>query len=296
MLARQRSSSLFISSTFVDFSGLRSSSRRPHPRPSDWGAAAFVSQSLLASIITTFVLAVLILLLVPERQEFSREIIFGKEIGTCLKSAMTSTNFWLHKGSSGRYLRAEVAPTLARTARDSSSTRELRVQILDPDNENVCKAYAEYRRGLASASRDDEEWSQTRVREELLATILKLYILKTDSPLLDVELFLTSSFSVFRIDLSSGEVVVTTEDARDPAFRFSNTSDFYDAYRNEFNFTEKQAREIVLRSSGSHPATVDSNFLKALFPSIRISIDGLDESAWTRIIQKFSTSRNPYAH
>jgi hypothetical protein len=223
-------------------------------------------------------------------------MIFGKEIGTCLRRALTSTNVWLHKGSSGRYLRAEVAPTLARAARDSSSGRDLRAQILDPDNEHVCNAYAEYRRGLASASRDNEGWSKARVREELLATILKLYILMIESPHLKIKLFLTNSFSIFRIDLSFGEVVVTTEDERDPAFRFSNTSDFYDAYRNEFNFSEKQAREIVLRSSGSHPITVDSNFLKTLFPSIKISIDGLDESAWTHIIQKFSTSRNPYAH
>jgi hypothetical protein len=259
-----------------------------------WAALAVLTDGLLSTFVTTVLIGLLIFWLVPPKPDPSIMVLSAKEISPALEMAMTKTRSWLYKGGTGRYLRAVTIPTLARLARLTNSTCDLRVQILDPTNTALCAAYAQYRSGLSSATQDNESWTPDRVRNELLTTILKLALARQDNPLLTVRLFFAKAFSTFRIDLSEAYVIVTREDDREAAFKFTPDSPFYGAYREETYAAMGQAVEFTIPPALNLDQMTPAH-IQQWIDSLGMFSELPDGGSCTYILNNCRDSPNPYA-
>jgi hypothetical protein len=265
----------------------------PEVRLSYAAASATITEELLVSVITTVFLAGLVVYLVPKAADPAELVLRGLQINTAFEATLPVCQFWWYKGGTGRYLRARTLPSLASRARVTSSTRELKIQLIDPNDTKVCRDYADYRRGLASAKDDAERWTEDRVREEVLATILGVFLARQNETLLALSLSVTRTFSTFRIDLSDRVVVVTKEDPKEPAFRFSPESSFYTAYKEEFLASMNQSRSISLENLGF--GLEELGAIKSTFVRLKLADADLSEDSLNRIIGKCVDRKNPYA-
>jgi hypothetical protein len=100
-------------------------------------------------------------------------VISGSEIRRAFAAAQESTQLWMFKGATGTYTRAVTFHKCFRLARERRHSLQIRLKILDPTDVNVCERYANFRRSVSGTQgKSDEQWTTTRVREELYATIL----------------------------------------------------------------------------------------------------------------------------
>jgi hypothetical protein len=215
-----------------------------------------------------------------------------KEISMLLAAAIQPTEKWWFRGGTGRFLRAVTLPKMAELTRNSSSTRELHVQLIDPTELGVCQEYAAYRSGLHSASSDKEQWTQERVRKEIYATLLSLFLKAKEYPLLRIQITLLRSFSSFRLDLSSKYVILTKEDPQAPGVRCDNGSYFYSAYTDDLVLTAKQGRPIAVKPFNSD-LSVES--VRHHFAELQLVGDGIEDELLLSVLETTKVARNPYA-
>ena len=168
-------------------------------------------------------------------------------IPALMRLMMESATWWRYQGGTGTWFRAATLPTLARRARESNTAIDIYVQTLDPRNEDLCYAYAAYRRSVHSAQHD-KLWTEDRVRCEVLATVATLSILKYTDALLGLGLTFIPYHSSFRYDMSNETIVVTTEDPRAPCLRVDSGTYYYEAYRSELVRSFNQAKAVPLDS------------------------------------------------
>jgi hypothetical protein len=181
---------------------------------------------------------------------------------------------------------------MAEITRSTSSTKELHVQLIDPTAESVCEEYAAYRRGVRSSKAEKNEWTKERVRSEIYATLLSLFLRTAQYPLLRIDITLLRSFSSFRLDLSSKYVILTKEDPQAPGVRCDNGSYFYDAYRNDLELTAKQGRPVA---AVPFKSDLDVNCVRKHLADLALIENGLSDEILQSIIAITKSARNPYA-
>ena len=158
----------------------------------------------------------------------------------------------------GRHFRAEVMPLLITQARKSRHPIQVEVVLLDFRDHNVCERYANYRK---TSSFDRRLWDKRYVQKEVLGTILMLSKASRSNPgLVDVQLFLSKRLSTFRIEGSSEQILVTREDPKDLASRYSRTHRDFSAYVTEFGWIRDEAYAVAKDTSGLLPATLNEMF------------------------------------
>ena len=254
---------------------------------------ASVIEKLLMSFIVTIAIGSFLYWLQPEAvRSANMTVVEPKEISSLLVSAIHQTEKWWFRGGTGRYLRAETLPKLAESTRNTSSTRELHVQLIDPLHVAACEGYALYRTGLRSATADNERWTRDRVQREICATLLSLFLKTKQYPLLRVEITLLPSFSSFRIDLSSQYVILTKEDPQAPGVRCDHGSFFYRAYLDDLVLTAKQGKSIAATPISSE-VSVES--LREHFSQLGLVESSVSEEFLRSVLETAKTARNPYA-
>ena len=172
------------------------------------------------------------------------EVVAPKQINSLLKTAANGTRSWIYKGACGRYTRATTIPKLAEAARIEGIGRDITICILNPKNDELCTAYATYRRSLKSA-KSGTAWTCQVVQEEILATAITALKFQFSEPQLRIRLFFVDHFSAFRLDISDLYVVVTKEDKEASALRADVGTYFYDSYKDEVRLTERQSKEMM---------------------------------------------------
>ncbi len=253
---------------------------------------ASLVERLLTSFVVTVLIGLLIFWLEPDVvRRASITTVDPKEISTLLRAAIEPTDKWWFRGGTGRYLRAVTLPQMGKLTRDTSSGKELHVQLIDPRNEGLCQQYANYRRGLHSA-KDGEQWTSDRVRKEVYATILSLFVKAGEYPLLNIQLTLLPLFSSFRLDLSSRYVILTKEDPRAPGLRCDIDSEFYIAYRDDLLLTARQGTEIELTPISTN---LDLASVRRHFANLALGLDSLSDNFLQSVIQMSKSPVNPYA-
>lgn len=139
----------------------------------------------------------------------------------------------------GRHFRAEILPVLAGQAIKERRPIRLEVVLLDLRDKDICEKYANFRK---TSSFDRSIWSTSYVQIEILATILQLICTsKTHPGLIDIHLFLSKRLSSFRIEGSNDLILVTREDPKDTASRYSSDHREFGAYITEFNWIKEEA-------------------------------------------------------
>lgn len=171
------------------------------------------------------------------------DVIDPKEIGPLLKKASSDSRAWIYKGACGRYTRATTLPMMAKAARQEGIGRDIRIILLDPSNDLLCDEYAIYRRSLKSATRGNR-WTKSKVKEEVMATVISALRYKHEEPLLRIEVHLINQFSAFRFDISDQYVIITKEDSEAAGLKADKSTYFYDSYIDDLRLSERQSKRI----------------------------------------------------
>ncbi|TXE03730.1 hypothetical protein [Algoriphagus aquimarinus] len=197
-----------------------------------------ISTSLIVSI---FIAWFLFKIEVPE-EVTKLEIIEPNRLKELFVRARLDTNFWFFSGGTGRYTRAVTIPEITKISKDLNESRNFKILLMNPKDKNLCNKYANYRNSLKSAK--NTIWTTNYVQNEIIATICSAYIHKSLNPLLEINLFLKSTFSTMRIDLSQSNCIVTKEDKKDLALLMPNNTYLYKTYKEEVFHQSKQCDQL----------------------------------------------------
>jgi hypothetical protein len=243
------------------------------PETRGWKLVSDILVALTTSAAFAFASAVFLYFFTdPFDLEASTQVL-PKDIGPTLNTlASNAANYKLNVRT-GRHFRADVLPLLSKKAREQRMPMRIEVILLDFRNQSMCRRYAEYRKY-------DTEY----VQHEILATILMLIEASNANPFLEIELYLSSRLSTFRLDGSSDEVIITREDAVDYAARYSRSNPNYAAFMNEFSWVQKEAERMQDDPTTNRLPTT----LNVLFPN-----DVLDRSLVDRA-ERAKSEASPY--
>ncbi|WP_106398571.1 hypothetical protein [Actinocorallia populi] len=175
--------------------------------------------------------------------------ISGDEVGPVLAEARLGTDRWIFKGGTGTYIRAVTLPGCVADAKRERRALLFRLEIIDPSDEDVCDAYARFRRAGAPAGGGQEAWTLERTRKESYATILAACYHRDRYRLLDIDIGLSRTMTTFRWDLSSSCVVITREDPTAPALRVDKGKFYYDWCYTELLNSLDQARRVPIEQA-----------------------------------------------
>lgn len=186
----------------------------------------------------------------------SAQELLPQDVGQALRQIAENTADYKLFVRTGRHFRAEILPVLVNSAIKSRRPVQIEVVLLNFRNDALCEKYAAYRK---STSFDAKVWTTEYVQQEVLATISRLIdTVVTHSSLVKVDLYLSDRLSIFRIDGSSDELIVTREDPKDTASRYRRDDRTYSAFLTEFNWTRDDAIKVRPGSNGlSLPTTLE---------------------------------------
>jgi hypothetical protein len=196
---------------------------------------------------------------------------------------------WCFKGATGRYVRSKVIPKFAELSKADRKIRSITLVLLNPRNAECCSEYAEYRNSTHIAS---DTWSSTRVREEILATILVAISFR--SSLLAVKVALLESFSSFRYDLTDSVVVVTKEDPASVALICTKDQQFYSYFELDAHVTYKQGKEVSVKDHAINLDSCSHENVAALLANLRLIEHDFDEVSLKRVLHLARERRSPY--
>lgn len=253
-----------------------------------------ILNDLIASIVTTVLIGSFAFYVFPKAEDLDFEVIEPTRIQQELAKGRIGTDHWYFTGGTGIFTRAVTLPELAKQARIANKPIELKLQLIDPLNNDICQKYAEYRRGLNTASGNRKLWTATFVRNHSFATIIKAILISSQEPLLDISIGLKNNFSLFRLDLSSTNVVVTKEDPREVAFVFHKNSTSFNSYIHEFRETFKQTRLVKEYTTGISLEELDKEKLTKLLRDLELYSDVTNDDL-EFILDLVTNSKNPYA-
>ncbi|MBF6174834.1 hypothetical protein [Nocardia blacklockiae] len=172
----------------------------------------------------------------------------GEEVTDALARARAGTDRWFFRGGTGTHARVVTLPDCFRQAQEGRREVHVRMEILDPTDLDACNRYANLYRSLAWGKEDDaHSWTGEGTRIELYATILAAcWFKKRAEGLMEIEVALTSSVSMFRWELSSNYLIVTQRGPRFPAMIFERGRPFYDSWAIELRTSFNEARRVPL--------------------------------------------------
>ena len=253
-----------------------------------------ILNDLIASIVTTVLIGAFVFYVFPKAEDLDFEIIEPTRIQEELSKGRLSTDYWYFTGGTGMFTRAVTLPELAKRARIINKPIELKLQLIDPLNWELCQKYAEYRRGLNTASNNRKLWTVKYVRNQSFATIVKSIIISSQEPLLEITIGLKNNFSLFRLDLSSSCVIVTKEDPREVAFIFYKSSSSFNSYYHEFKETFKQTRISKNCTTSINFSELDKENLIKILKNVDL-YENIDDEDLDLILNLTKNSVNPYA-
>jgi hypothetical protein len=178
-----------------------------------------------------------------------------QDIGACLVTmAQTATEYKLYVRT-GRHFRSVILPLLVRRSQQRRMPISIEVILLDFRDATICEKYAAYR---STSSFDGKTWNLAYVQSEIMATILALLREVNDN--VRINLYLSKRLSTFRLDGTSDEVLVTREDPRDDASRYSRSHQRFAAYQQEFLWVRQDGSKISLAPNSTSKAAFENTF------------------------------------
>jgi hypothetical protein len=221
-------------------------------------------------------------------------VLSGSEVSAHLADARRITDRWYFRGGTGTYTRAVTLPECVENARNVRRTLQIRLEIIDPTNEEVCDRYAQFRTSL---SRDRNGWSLERTRRESYATIVACCWYRQRYDLLDVRVGLSQTMPTLRWDLSSRHLVITHENPGLPALLITSDKLLYEYMQTEMGKSLEQARRVPLEAARQVPLgdepTVDE--VRRLFVALGMPLPStFDNRDVGDIITRALRAENPY--
>lgn len=228
----------------------------------------------------------------PQVRNSGVVVVEPRELQGYFNRALAQTKDWQFFGGCGRYFRSAVLSGMTLQSRQHSSTRSVCAVILDPTNDSVCEKHARYRAGTKRGQMDGN-WTQTRVKQELLATIIATKAVAHNYGLIDAKIYLSSYFSSFRVDLSDIYAIETREDPRAPALLSEADSYYFNALRDECRLIREQAR-LVEGGEFECAAVGDLPSIKNALIAMNLESSGLTDDELAGVVRLVKKLENPY--
>ena len=247
----------------------------------------------LASDLVLSIVAAGLLLLVTTKTHRPDSLITLEpwNIHPALLSGLSATRTYWFRGRSGRFLRGTVLPILADNARKESTRREVFMLLPDPDRRATLEDYSDYRNSLSSTSKG--EWTEGRVRTEILATILRAVELSANNTFLEVHIALGEGFALYRTDLSDRKLVMTREESKWPALMCRAGSVFYDSFLEELRIAFKMGQHLNVQGVAFGTQLEAAN-LRDVLKGLGLS-DELSEEDCGLVLKAIRDPSLPYA-
>jgi len=187
---------------------------------------------------------------IETRQRSAEEVtgLTPPTIGRELAGAWKTATRWRFKGGTGTYLRAQTLPGLVRHSRPA----DVSIEIIAPDDTDVCKRYGYHRSRPKSQTSDDDgsmKWAPNEVRIEAYATIIAA-IWYTQHTTIRAHVALSSAMSSLRYDLCDDFVIVTDDGPDSRALSIDGESGYFSTVEQELRFSFEQARTLTI--AGTH--------------------------------------------
>ncbi|MCP1384816.1 hypothetical protein [Runella salmonicolor] len=250
--------------------------------------------SIFVSLSVTVCIGLFLFYIELPDDEKKFEIIESFKLKELFEGERNDTDIWYFSGGLGRHTRVVTIPELAKISQKTNQHKSIKIQIIDPANEIVCANYANYRKGLNSASKLSQEWTVEFVRNESIATIISALLYKNKYPLLDLSICLKNNFSTLRIDLSTKVAIITKEDLKEPALICRSGSFLYRTYREELLQTFKEYKPI--NTALNFPYNIESisiQDVKTMLEKLDINID-LENETILKVLEIIKNKINPY--
>lgn len=248
---------------------------------------------LLATVIAATVLGGAVVWLTrPSKKSTELRVVHPRDLRSLFEENLKGATSWMYSGSVGRWNRARVMPEMAAASRATNLSRSIIVNILDPRDADACAAYARYRSAVRTGR--GEDWSVTRVRCDLLATIVKAAVLCDQNPLLDIRIALKRSSAILRVDVSDEQLVMTREDPSEPGLVCDRGSYFYDALCENIKFERSQAHLITLAPRDGDLANLTPEKTGRLLAELGLDCGGLSEQDLRSITEWALSDDHPY--
>jgi hypothetical protein len=250
--------------------------------------------SIFVSLTVTVAIGLFLFYIELPDEEKKFEIVEPFKIGELFQKERSATEIWFFSGGTGRFTRSTTIPELAKIAKNNNQHINLKIQVLDPTNEQACINYANYRKGLRSAE-NNQVWTKEFVRQEIIATVVSAIIHRSLYPLLDIAIGLKNNFSTLRIDLSSKVAIITKEDKQEPALVCREGSFLYRTYKEEILQTFKEYRQLnLLANFPFTPVNLTKENVAAILGELDIHA-GLTDKDFEKIAVIVRENKNPYA-
>lgn len=250
--------------------------------------------SLFVSLTVTVCIGLFLFYIELPDDEKKFEIIEPFKISEVFEKERNETKIWYFSGGVGRYTRTVTIPELSKKAKNSNSHKTIKMQIIDPNSDNACLNYSNYRNSLKSAN-SGAKWTPKKVKVESVSTIISAVIHKSNNALLDISICLKESFSTLRIDLSSNSGILTKEDPLEPALICRSNSFLYRTYEEEILQTFKEYPAINTTINFFVEMTdLTLENLKDIATKLNIN-NGLVEDDYASILKSLKENKNPYA-
>ncbi|MEV2220840.1 hypothetical protein AB0E01_13270 [Nocardia vinacea] len=201
--------------------------------------------------------------------------VIGAEVTDVLEEARTGTDRWIFKGGTGTHTRVVTLPVCIRQAQRDHRQLKVRLEILDPTKREVCDRYAQLYKALADEDDDARTWDAKGTQIELYATILAACCHKQQlGRLLDIEIALTSSVSMFRWDLSSRYLILTQRGPRFPAMVVEKGRPYYDSWDFELGTSFDECRRVPIEHARNVPLREEPSIpeVRSLFEVLGLAL------------------------
>lgn len=221
----------------------------------------------------------------------SFEILQSFQINSSLNIGSDETEEYFFTGGSGRYTRVVTLPKIAQNCRKLNKSASVKLQLIDPTDEDICSKYADFRKGLRDAN-NQAFWTIENVKCQLFATVVAVAVIKKNEPLVSFSVGLKSYFSTFRLDLSSKFAVVTFEDPHANGYLYPKNSFFYKDYREDFLTVMRNTRLLNLNNIPNIDYKVmDTLKIKTILESLEIGT-GLNNQSFDMILKYYNNSED----
>jgi hypothetical protein len=252
--------------------------------------AVSIVDNLAAGLVVAAVSSILLWLISPKHQvEEDIAALAPWNIRASLHSSLEDTKRYWFRGRSGRFIRKTVMPELGEAGRLDGQQRVLHMLLPDPTDTQMLADYAHYRSSLDGKL---GSWTEARIRNEILATIIDAARRSNGNHFLQIEVFLKSDFSLFRLDMSDDQLVLTREDPKWPAIICSGRSKFYASYIEEFRNETIKAKRVNL-SAAIVPAVLGTQDVNTIVGALGFPLALTDPEA-DAIIDAITNPTLPY--
>ena len=232
-----------------------------------------------------------------EESSFVR-VLHGSEVGSALEEARRNTDRWAFKGGTGTFLRAVTIPECVELARRKKHTLHMQLGIIDPANEKLCAAYAQFRRSLSDKpDATGEIWTVDRARKESYATVLAACWYQQHYSFVTIEVGLSSVMTTFRWDMTPHRLIITQEDPQFPAMMLEPGKYYYEIYSRELMASLRQCRQVPMSRLDhielSDEPTVDET--RKLFADLDLPLPrSFTDRNVAEVVSKAIQAKNPY--